>query len=64
MPSHEEQKERARKEAEHHAEHSTVDGMKLPDRRMRSQAENTAQDLANDMKKEFGDKVEIETNTP
>jgi hypothetical protein len=31
MPSHEEQKERARQEAEHHSKHSRVDGQEMSD---------------------------------
>lgn len=40
--------------------HESKNGM--PNRRLKSDAENIASDLATEMKKEFGDSVEIEAN--
>lgn len=56
--NHEQQKERARQEAEHHARNSNVTGS-LPMRRFKSKTEMNAEEMVKDAEKE-GLHMEIE----
>jgi len=58
-PGQEAQKERARKEAEHHQENSNVTGQRDVERRFKSKTEMLGEDLVKDAAKE-GLRMEIE----